>query len=102
MRLDRYLPEQRRLRADSRKQKLFVVGIVLGIHLFVVAGWTAWSTIRERNEPPREVIRFFDIAVFPAPPVVAPAAKGEEAGTAPAAPEQPPAATPTPPAPERQ
>jgi hypothetical protein len=101
MRLDRYLPEQRRLRADSRKQKLLVVGIVLGIHLFLVAGWTAWSTIRERNAPPREVVRFFDIDAFPATPVVAPTTKGEEPGDAPAAPEQPSAATPTPPAPER-
>jgi hypothetical protein len=82
MRLDRYLPEQRRLRADSRKQKLLVLGIVIGIHLFLAAGWTAFAAIRERNAPPREVIRFFDIAVFPAPPVAAPAAEGEEAGTA--------------------
>ena len=77
MRLDRYLPEQRRLRADSRKHKLFVVGIVVGIHLFLVAGWTAWSTIRERNAPPREVVRYFDIAEFPTPPVVAPQAKSD-------------------------
>jgi hypothetical protein len=95
MRLDRYLPEQRRLRADSRKQKLFVVGIVLGIHLFLVAGWTAWSTIRERNAPPREVVRFFNIDAFPAPPTVAPPASNEEIVKAPAAPAQPsPAKTP--------
>lgn len=99
MRLDRYLPEQRRLRADSPKQKLLVVGIVLGIHLFLVAGWTAWSTIRERNAPPREVVRYFDIAVFPTPAVVAPSAKGEETGKAPAAPQQP--STTTPPVPAR-
>jgi hypothetical protein len=95
MRLDRYLPEQRRLRADSRKQKLLVVGIVLGIHLFLVAGWTAWTAIRDRNAPPREVIRYFDIDAFPAPPVVAPPAKSNEPGTAPtaAAPKRPESTT---------
>lgn len=72
MRLDRYLPEQRRLRADSGKQKLLVVGIVLAIHLVAGAGWVTWTTIRERNAPPIEVVTFFDI--MPIPAVSAPAA----------------------------
>jgi len=96
MRLDRYLPEQRRLRADTRKQKLLVVGIVIGLHLFLAAGWTAFAAIRERNAPPREVIRYFDISDFPAPPSVAAPAKGAEpakARTA-TAPERPEPTTP--------
>jgi hypothetical protein len=98
MRLDRYLPEQRRLRADSRRQKLLVVGIVIGIHLFLAAGWTAWATIRERNAPPREVVRYFDISIFPAPQAAAvPPARSEEAGNTTGAPA--PRSTP-PPAPE--
>jgi hypothetical protein len=102
MRLDRYLPEQQRLRADSRRQKLLVVGIVIGIHLFLAAGWTAFAAIRERNAPPREVIRYFDISDFPAPLPVAPPAKAAEPEKAPAAPVRPSATPTTPTDPARQ
>jgi hypothetical protein len=108
MRLDRYLPEQQRLRADSRRQKLLVVGIVIGIHLFLAAGWTAFAAIRERNAPPREVIRYFDISDFPAPLPVAPPAKVAEPtkvaepANAPAAPARPSATPTTPSDPARQ
>jgi hypothetical protein len=95
MRLDRYLPENRRLRADSRKQKLLVLGIVLCIYLAAGAGWIAWTMVRPREQAPREVIRFFDITDFPAP---TPTAANQANATAPAQPgaTTPPAAPPQP------
>jgi hypothetical protein len=38
---------------------------VLGVHLLAGAGLVAWTTIRERNAPPRMVIRYFDITTMP-------------------------------------
>jgi hypothetical protein len=67
MRLDRYFPEQRRRRSDSRKQILVIIGIVVGVHLFLAAGWTAWTTIRKRNAPEREYVQYLNISEFPAP-----------------------------------
>ena len=68
MRLDRYQPEARRRRDGAGRNTLLIVGIVLAIHLFAAAGWTAIVAIRERNAPPRLVVRFFDIATFPPAP----------------------------------
>lgn len=65
MRLDRYLPEQRRRRSGPGRQKFAIFGLVLGVHLLAGAGLVAWTTIRERNAPPRMVIRYFDITVMP-------------------------------------
>ena len=65
MRLDRYLPEQRRRRAGSGRQKFAIFGMVLGVHLLAGAGLMTWTTIRERNAPPRMVIRYFDITTLP-------------------------------------
>ena len=65
MRLDRYLPEQRRRRAGPGRQKFAIFGLVLGVHLLAGAGLMAWTTIRERNAPPRLVIRYFDITTMP-------------------------------------
>ncbi|HET8654469.1 MAG TPA: hypothetical protein VFL93_02960 [Longimicrobiaceae bacterium] len=88
MRLDRYFPEQRRRRSDSRKQILVVVGIVVGVHLFLAAGWTAWTTIRKRSAPEREYVRYIDINSFPGVPT--PSTKEER----PRAPEPPLPASP--------
>ena len=66
MRLDRYLPEQRRRRASSGRQKVAIFGMVLGVHLLAGASLMAWTTIRERNAPPRMVVRYFDITTMPA------------------------------------
>lgn len=65
MRLDRYLPEERRRREGRGTNWLLIVGVVLGLHLCVGVGWSAVVAFRERNAPPRYVVRFFDIGTYP-------------------------------------
>ncbi len=85
MRLDRYFPEQRRRRLGRFDNKLVIVGVVLGIHLFAAAGWTAWAALHEPEAAPKYVVRYFDIATFPTPAAAA-AIAGDSAGAESSAP----------------
>lgn len=85
MRLDRYFPEQRRRRHGPGHNKLAIVGAVLVVHLFLAAGWTAWTAFHEPEAAPKYVVRYFDIATFPTPTAAA-AIAGDSAGTAAPAP----------------